>query len=108
MLLSFSLFPVVYYVMRTNLDVVVVISLTIPILGGFSNFLGAFVPFGLTKAGFDPAVIAAPFMTTVVDTMGLVIYFVVAKVVFGALGVHGPEEGSLSSHNVEHHRVGSS
>ncbi len=36
---------------------------------------GAMLPFALRKAGFDPASASAPFVATLVDVMGLVIYF---------------------------------
>ncbi len=31
------------------------------------------------KIGFDPAVMASPFITTIVDAVSLLIYFTVAK-----------------------------
>lgn len=42
---------------------------------------GAMIPFGLKRAGFDPATSSAPFVATFVDVTGLVIYFMVAYVV---------------------------
>lgn len=40
---------------------------------------GAMLPFALRKAGFDPASASAPFVATLVDVMGVVIYFTVAS-----------------------------
>jgi magnesium transporter len=40
---------------------------------------GAMLPFVLRKAGFDPASASAPFVATLVDVSGLVIYFTVAS-----------------------------
>ena len=37
----------------------------------------------LESLGFDPAVLSAPFITTIVDASGLVIYFLIAKLVLG-------------------------
>jgi len=42
---------------------------------------GAMIPFGLKRAGLDPATSSAPFVATFVDVTGLVIYFLVAFVV---------------------------
>jgi magnesium transporter len=42
---------------------------------------GAMIPFGLKRAGLDPATSSAPFVATFVDVTGLVIYFSVALVV---------------------------
>jgi magnesium transporter len=42
---------------------------------------GAMLPFALRRLGFDPASASAPFVATVVDVTGLVIYFSVATLV---------------------------
>jgi magnesium transporter len=39
------------------------------------------LPFLLRKIGFDPAAASAPFVATLVDVTGLVIYFTVALLV---------------------------
>lgn len=42
--------------------------------------MGAMFPILLKRAGFDPAVSSAPFVATLVDVTGLIIYFSVALV----------------------------
>ena len=42
---------------------------------------GSMLPFALRRLGFDPASASAPFVATLVDVTGLVIYFSVASVV---------------------------
>lgn len=42
---------------------------------------GAMLPFAIRRLGFDPASASAPFVATLVDVSGLVIYFSVASVV---------------------------
>jgi len=37
------------------------------------------LPFLLRRLGFDPASASAPFVATLVDVTGLIIYFTVAK-----------------------------
>lgn len=44
---------------------------------------GSMLPFLLRRLGFDPASASAPFVATIVDLSGLVIYFSVARVVLG-------------------------
>ena len=44
---------------------------------------GAMLPFALRRLGLDPATASAPFVATLVDVTGLVIYFNVAAVVLG-------------------------
>jgi magnesium transporter len=40
------------------------------------------LPFLLQRLGVDPATSSAPFVATLVDVTGLVIYFTVASVIF--------------------------
>jgi magnesium transporter len=52
----------------------------------FGTMAGSFLPFVLRRLGFDPASASAPFVATLVDVTGLVIYFTVASVILrGAL-----------------------
>jgi magnesium transporter len=44
----------------------------------FGSLSGAMLPFILKRVGFDPASASAPFVATLVDVTGLVIYFTVA------------------------------
>jgi magnesium transporter len=48
---------------------------------GFGSVSGSMLPFILRRLGFDPATSSAPFVATLVDVTGLVIYFSVAMVV---------------------------
>jgi magnesium transporter len=52
------------------------ISLTGIVLWG--SLVGSMLPLGLKRLGFDPATSSAPFVATLVDVTGLVIYFSVA------------------------------
>lgn len=47
----------------------------------FGSLSGSMLPFALQKIGFDPATASAPFVATLVDVTGLVIYFTVALVI---------------------------
>lgn len=44
----------------------------------FGNLSGSMLPFLMSKLGFDPAVTSAPFVATLVDVTGILIYFTVA------------------------------
>jgi magnesium transporter len=44
----------------------------------FGSLAGSMLPFLLRRVGFDPASASAPFVATLVDVTGLVIYFSVA------------------------------
>jgi Mg/Co/Ni transporter MgtE len=47
----------------------------------WGSLAGSMLPFILRALGFDPATSSAPFVATLVDVTGLIIYFLVAKVV---------------------------
>jgi magnesium transporter len=47
----------------------------------FGSLAGSMLPFLLKRLGFDPASASAPFVATLVDVTGLVIYFSVAVVI---------------------------
>lgn len=44
----------------------------------FGNLSGSMLPFVMTKLGLDPAVTSAPFVATLVDVTGIIIYFSIA------------------------------
>jgi magnesium transporter len=46
----------------------------------FGSLAGSMLPFALRRLGFDPASASAPFVATLVDVTGLVIYFSIALV----------------------------
>ena len=47
----------------------------------FGTLAGSMLPFILRRAGLDPASASAPFVATLVDVTGLVIYFTVASII---------------------------
>ncbi len=48
-----------------------------------STLVGALLPMGAAKMKWDPAVVASPALTTVVDITGLLIYFSMARMLLG-------------------------
>ena len=52
----------------------------------FGSVAGSMLPFILRRLGFDPAAASAPFVATLVDVTGLVIYFTIAyRILHGTL-----------------------
>jgi magnesium transporter len=49
----------------------------------WGSLAGSMLPLVLKKLGFDPATSSAPFVATLVDVTGLVIYFNIAMLIFG-------------------------
>ncbi|MGM9644902.1 MAG: magnesium transporter [Eubacteriales bacterium] len=68
---------------QNNLMISFVVSITACCAVIFAKFIGTILPMGAKKIGLDPAVMASPFITTIVDTVTLVIYFAIASQVLG-------------------------
>jgi magnesium transporter len=47
----------------------------------FGTLAGSLLPFVLRRLGFDPASASAPFVATLVDVTGLIIYFSAASLI---------------------------
>jgi magnesium transporter len=60
-------------------DVAMVVGLTILALTTWAATVGAILPLALSKLKFDPAVVSAPFISSLVDGTGLIIYFTLAQ-----------------------------
>ena len=71
-----SIFPNVYGAYSTEVGYVVGLALVGVVLWG--TISGSMLPMLLKRLGADPAVSSAPFVATLVDVTGLVIYFSVA------------------------------
>lgn len=51
----------------------------------FGTLAGSMLPFVLRRVGLDPASASAPFVATLVDVTGLIIYFTIARVIMRGL-----------------------
>ena len=61
--------------------IAVTVGLALTTIVTFGSMTGSMLPFILKRFGFDPAAASAPFVATLVDVTGLVIYFSVAFLV---------------------------
>lgn len=66
-----------------NLMVNGVVCLTLAVTVVIAKFVGCSLPLLAKKLGFDPAVMASPFITTIVDALSLLVYFSFAKTLLG-------------------------
>ena len=62
-------------------DVTVCLTLGVTVL--VAKVVGCSLPLIAKRLGFDPAVMASPFITTIVDAMSLLLYFFFAKLLLG-------------------------
>ena len=57
----------------------IVVSLTLLVTVVIAKLVGATLPVIAKRIGFDPAVMASPFITTIVDALSLIVYFRIAS-----------------------------
>ena len=62
-----------------TVTVAAVVCITMMMTVLCAKIVGCTLPIFADKLGFDPAVIASPFITTIVDAISLLLYFAVAK-----------------------------
>ncbi|WP_185752447.1 magnesium transporter [Butyrivibrio sp. AE2032] len=63
---------------RLTITVALVICLTLFVVVLIAKLVGCCLPMLASKVGFDPAVMASPFITTIVDALSLLVYFNIA------------------------------
>ena len=63
--------------------VALAVSLTLAATVVLAKLVGCVLPLLADKLGFDPAVMASPFITTIVDALSLLLYFYFASLVLG-------------------------
>ena len=63
---------------RVGIQVSLVVCLTLIAVVVIAKVVGCILPMCAQKVGFDPAVMASPFITTIVDAISLLIYFSIA------------------------------
>lgn len=68
---------------RVGVYVSLVVCLTLVAAVLMAMLVGCILPVVAKKIGFDPAVMASPFITTIVDALSLLVYFQVAAVILG-------------------------
>lgn len=68
---------------RVSSPVAATVCLTLVLTVVFSKIVGALLPMGAKKIGLDPAVMASPFISTIVDILSLLIYFQIATLLLG-------------------------
>lgn len=66
--------------LQNNLLITCIICLTVFCAIVVAKLVGTLLPMGAKRLGFDPAVMASPFITTIVDAVTLMIYFTIASV----------------------------
>ena len=68
---------------NVGMTIALVVCLTLVVTIMIAKLIGSFLPIIANKMGFDPAVMASPFITTLVDATSLIIYFRFATLLLG-------------------------
>ncbi len=64
-----------------NIGLAVSVALSLQVIS--ATLIGVLLPMSASKLKLDPAVVASPALTTIVDITGLLIYFTTAKIILG-------------------------
>jgi magnesium transporter len=67
------------FLLQGNLAVSVVVGISLVAIAILASTAGAALPFLFNSLGFDPALMSAPFITTIVDVLGVLIYLKLAR-----------------------------
>ena len=68
---------------RVSMMVALVVCMTLVATVFVAKLIGAMLPMISKKIGLDPAVMASPFITTIVDAVALLVYFTFATAILG-------------------------
>ncbi len=81
--LSLTNFVRLILVERVNILVALTVSVAILVTVIVSKLVGGILPIFAKKLKMDPAIMAGPLITTIVDTLSLITYFSIAKAILG-------------------------
>jgi magnesium transporter len=71
------------YWLQGDFLVALAVGISLIAIAFLASIAGSALPFVFRSLGLDPALMSAPFITTAVDVLGVLIYFNVAKLVLG-------------------------
>jgi magnesium transporter len=83
--LAVANFVKILLVDRVPVPVAAVVCLTLVCTVFVAKVVGCMLPIGAKRMGFDPAVMASPFITTIVDAISLLIYMGMANLLLTAV-----------------------
>ncbi|MFH7244418.1 MAG: magnesium transporter [Spirulina sp.] len=71
------------YLLQGDWGVALAVGISLIAISLIASFAGAALPFLFKALKFDPALMSAPFITTAVDVLGVLIYLNIARVILG-------------------------
>lgn len=79
-LAAIAFIPAAFFVSQ---EIAAVLAISLVLVCTLATLIGSMIPLIAQRLGVDPAVVSAPFITTIVDTTGLIVYFLVARAILG-------------------------
>ena len=79
-ILAILLFIFIYF-WKADTNIALALSVALVAVVIVAGIIGTFIPLFLNKRGIDPAIATGPFITTSNDIFGILIYFMVAKLI---------------------------
>ena len=71
------------YLLQGSIQVALSVGISLIAIALLASVAGSALPFMFRSIGLDPALMSAPFITTAVDVLGVLIYFQIAKTILG-------------------------
>ncbi|CAH5207387.1 magnesium transporter [Enterobacter hormaechei subsp. steigerwaltii] len=71
------------WMMGIGMEITLIVSLTLVCITLWSAIVSSVIPMVLKRCKIDPAVVSAPFIATLIDGTGLIIYFKIAQYTLG-------------------------
>ncbi len=82
-ILSLVNFMRIYFIDKVSLKVAITVCSTLFFTVVLAKIVGAILPIGARKLKLDPAIMASPLITTIVDAVALILYFSMASWILG-------------------------
>lgn len=68
---------------KTSLDIAMIVSATLIVTVFLAKMIGGLLPLAAKTVKIDPALMASPLITTIVDALALIVYFSIASLLLG-------------------------
>lgn len=72
-----------FFFLQEDLAVAISVGISLVAISLLASVAGSALPFLFRAIGLDPALMSAPFITTAVDVLGVLIYFNIARLILG-------------------------
>ena len=81
--LALANFLRIFLFQRADLKIIITVTITLFFTVVLAKFIGGILPMIARKLNLDPAIMASPLITTIVDTASLMVYFTLASWILG-------------------------